>query len=73
MRPCCVTPLGLITGTRQFTMPVHDWINEALMAVFFLQVGLEIRREMLEGELASWRRVAAPGPRRAGRNAGAWR
>ncbi len=42
-------------------MPLHGWINEALMAVFFLQVGLEIRREMLEGDLASLRRVAAPG------------
>ena len=54
-------PLGLNAGTGSFTLPLHDWINEALMAVFFLQVGLEIRREMVEGELASWRRVAAPG------------
>ncbi len=54
-------PLGLSVGTARFSMPVHGWINEALMAVFFLQVGLEIRREMLEGELASLRRVAAPG------------
>ncbi len=54
-------PLGFTAGTLHFTLPVHGWINEALMAVFFLLVGLEIRREMLEGELASWRRVAAPG------------
>ena len=54
-------PLGISAGAGAFSLPVHEWINEALMAVFFLQVGLEIRREMVEGELASWRRVAAPG------------
>ena len=42
-------------------MPVHIWINDGLMALFFLLVGLELRREMVRGELASWRRVAAPG------------
>ena len=42
-------------------MPVHVWINDGLMAVFFLLVGLELRREMVRGELASLRRVAAPG------------
>ncbi len=53
--------LGLTAGAAGFALPVHAWINEALMAVFFLQVGLEIRREMLDGELASLRRIAAPG------------
>ena len=42
-------------------LPVHVWINDGLMAVFFLLVGLELRREIVRGELASWRRVAAPG------------
>ena len=42
-------------------LPVHVWINDGLMAVFFLLVGLELRREMVRGELASVRRVAAPG------------
>ena len=54
-------PLGITAGSAGFVMPLHGWINEALMAVFFLQVGLEIRRETVEGDLASWRRVAAPG------------
>ena len=42
-------------------MPVHIWINDGLMAVFFLLVGLELRREMVRGELASVQRVLAPG------------
>ncbi len=42
-------------------LPVHVWVNDGLMAVFFLLVGLELRREMVRGELASLDRVAAPG------------
>ena len=41
--------------------PVHTGINDGLMAVFFLLVGLELRREITVGELASPRRLAAPG------------
>ena len=41
--------------------PAHVWINDGLMALFFLLVGLELRREMVCGQLASLQRVAAPG------------
>ena len=50
-------PLG-VGGLAQ---PVHIWINDGLMALFFLLVGLELRREITEGELASPARLAAPG------------
>ncbi len=40
---------------------LHVWVNDGLMALFFLLVGLELRREITVGELASRQRLAAPG------------
>ncbi len=41
-------------------LPVHDWINDALMAIFFFLVGMEIKHEIVHGELADVRRAALP-------------
>jgi Na+:H+ antiporter, NhaA family len=51
-------PIGL--RSMRLDLTVHQWINDCLMASFFFLVGLEIKREMLCGELASLRKSALP-------------
>jgi NhaA family Na+:H+ antiporter len=52
--------LGIHAGARMIEAPVHFWINDGLMTIFFFVVGLEIRREVHDGELANVRRAAVP-------------
>ncbi|QXH44341.1 Na+/H+ antiporter NhaA [Pseudomonas xanthosomatis] len=54
------TPITLGVGSLVYAQSLHFWINDGLMTIFFLVVGMEIRREIHEGALASLRQATLP-------------
>jgi NhaA family Na+:H+ antiporter len=53
-------PLGVRVGERALTLPILEWVNHGLLSLFFLVVGLEIKRELTVGRLATRRAAALP-------------
>lgn len=53
-------PLGIYAGNLQFSRPIHAWINEGLMTLFFFFVSLELKRELVFGELRNPKMSALP-------------
>ena len=54
------TPVSFGVGSLVFSQSLHFWINDGLMTIFFLVVGMEIRREIHEGALSNVRQAALP-------------
>ena len=54
------THLAITLGSHSIDLDLQEWVNEGLMAIFFLVVGLEIKRELVEGELRDPRTAALP-------------
>ena len=55
------TPVEIRVGAFEIAKPLLLWINDGLMAVFFFMVGLELKRELIEGELSDRKNIILPG------------
>ncbi len=54
-------PVEIRVGPLHLDKSLYHWVNDGLMAVFFLLIGLEVKREILEGHLSSLSQIALPG------------
>jgi NhaA family Na+:H+ antiporter len=54
------TKIGFSWGDSKFALSLHHWINDGLMALFFFVVGLEIKREIVIGQLSSLKKAILP-------------
>lgn len=54
------TEVALQVGDWRLAKTLHHWINDGLLALFFLVIGVEIKRELVHGQLATWRLAALP-------------
>jgi NhaA family Na+:H+ antiporter len=54
-------PIQIRIGPLDLNKPLFLWVNEGLMAVFFFMIGMEVKRELIVGELADMRQVILPG------------
>jgi Na+:H+ antiporter, NhaA family len=54
------TPLNIQVGSFAIQASLREWVNDGLMAIFFFVVGMEIKRELVEGHLSTPRRAALP-------------
>jgi NhaA family Na+:H+ antiporter len=54
------TEIGISMGSFIFSLSIHHWINEALMSAFFFIMGLELKRELMVGELSSPKQALLP-------------
>ena len=55
------TPVEIRIGALEIAKPLLLWINDGLMAIFFFLIGLELKRELIEGELSDKRNIILPG------------
>jgi len=55
------TPVEVKIGTLEIAKPLLLWINDGLMAIFFFVIGLELKRELIEGELSDKKNIILPG------------
>jgi len=54
-------PVAVQVGALAIDKPLLLWVNDGLMAIFFFLIGLEIKREVMEGELSSFSQIVLPG------------